>query len=221
MDYTKFTAQDFLLDDYFQNWVLKPNPENQKFWQTWLLAHPSQQPEVEKARALLLSFDFKPAILPAEKVNSIWQHIEAQTQTGKTIQLVPDKKPESSIWANWYRIAAVFICILFAGLALWKFQQPENALVRVATNFGEIRTITLPDNSKVVLNGNSVLSYASSWDASSVREVKLQGEAYFSVTHTANHQQFRVQAAEGLQVEVLGTKFVVTKRPQKTRIVLS
>ncbi|GEO03576.1 anti-sigma factor [Adhaeribacter aerolatus] len=221
MDYTGFTAQDFLLDDYFQNWVLQPNPENEKFWQNWLRAYPNQQHEVEKARNLLLSLDFKPAVLPAEKVNRLWQHIEARTQTGKVVQLVPDKKTVATTRINWYRIAAVFICVLFAGLALWKFQETESTPIRVATSFGEIRTITLPDNSKVVLNGNSVLSYASPWDASSVREVKLQGEAYFSVTHTRNHQPFRVQASDGVKVEVLGTKFVLTNRPQKTRVVLS
>ncbi|MGV3587468.1 MAG: FecR family protein [Adhaeribacter sp.] len=221
MDYTGFTAPDFLLDDYFQSWVLQPNPENEKFWQNWLLAHPNKQHEVKKAREFLLSLDFKPVVLPAEKVNHIWNNIEVRTQDTKVIPLVPEERPVTNNRINWLRVAAIFIGVLFAGLALWKFQKTESTQIRVATGFGEIRTVTLPDNSKVVLNGNSVLSYASSWEAASVREVKLQGEAYFSVTHMQNHQQFRVQASDGVNVEVLGTKFVLTNRPRKTRVVLS
>jgi len=49
----------------------------------------------------------------------------------------------------------------------------------------------------------------------------LKGEAYFSVVHTKKHQKFRVIIGNEFKVEVLGTKFTVTKRPHKTRVVLN
>ncbi|MDB5263214.1 MAG: iron dicitrate transport regulator FecR, partial [Adhaeribacter sp.] len=155
MDYSRFTVQDFLMDDYFQNWVLKPDHENETFWRHWLIEHPQQKADILQARELMRSLDIKPAILPPAKVNKIWNNIEAQTREAPVIQLVPEKERAAKTQINWFQVAAVFIGILFTGLAFWKFMQPDGQNIMVATGFGETREITLPDNSRVVLNGNS------------------------------------------------------------------
>jgi ferric-dicitrate binding protein FerR (iron transport regulator) len=88
------------------------------------------------------------------------------------------------------------------------------------TAYGEIAVITLPDQSTVTLNANSTLRYTDEWGTDQPREVWLEGEAFFSVTHQANHQKFKVHTADQLSIEVLGTEFNVSRRRERTVVVL-
>jgi ferric-dicitrate binding protein FerR (iron transport regulator) len=89
------------------------------------------------------------------------------------------------------------------------------------TGFGEIASITLPDKSVVKLNGNSRIRYSPGWSSTEARQVWVEGEAFFSVVHTANDQKFIVHTSDREAVEVLGTTFTVTKRKSGTRVVLN
>lgn len=88
------------------------------------------------------------------------------------------------------------------------------------TGFGETRNIVLPDGSTVILNANSHLAFRDDIEEQSVREVQLDGEAYFSVVHTSDNKPFVVSTSGGVAVEVLGTSFNVYDR-KKTKIVLN
>ncbi len=66
-------------------------------------------------------------------------------------------------------------------------------------------TITLSDGTRVWLNADSKLEYPVSF--SSIRNVKLEGEAYFEVAH--NKQKPFVVYSRNIKVQVLGTKFNV------------
>ncbi|MEO5976085.1 MAG: FecR domain-containing protein [Chryseolinea sp.] len=117
-----------------------------------------------------------------------------------------------------YRIAASLIFVLTASAALyWYF----NRVIEIQTGYGQRLTVTLPDNSVVTLNGNSRLSYSSSWEDSDAREVWINGEGFFSVTHTKSNQKFVVHASDQLNVEVLGTKFNVKSRAMKSEVMLT
>jgi transmembrane sensor len=77
----------------------------------------------------------------------------------------------------------------------------------LATINGQTFQVILPDGSKVWLNAASSLTYPSNFGLNKLREVALQGEAYFEVTEDHSHP-FRVKS--NLQtVEVLGTHFNV------------
>lgn len=117
-----------------------------------------------------------------------------------------------------YKVAASITIVL--AVSLWWFNY-SNRLNEVETAFGEHRTVTLPDNSQVILNGNSTLRYSASWDATSSREVWLEGEGFFSVTHTANNQKFIVHGSGQLDVEVLGTKFNMKTRNEASEVMLT
>ncbi len=119
----------------------------------------------------------------------------------------------------WYRAAAV-AGIILASIALWLFVR-QNQTVTYATGYGEVRTFTLPDNSTVTLNANSSLRHAPDWNSDAPREVWLDGEAYFSVTHTQNDQPFLVHVTDALRVEVLGTAFNVKDRRRRAEVVLT
>ncbi len=117
-----------------------------------------------------------------------------------------------------YKIAASITIVL--AVSLWWFKY-SNQLTEVQTAFGEHRTVTLPDDSQVILNGNSVLKYSGNWDNNSSREVWLEGEGFFSVTHTANNQKFIVHGSGELDVEVLGTKFNMKTRNDASEVMLT
>ncbi|KAA2243823.1 DUF4974 domain-containing protein [Chitinophaga agrisoli] len=75
-----------------------------------------------------------------------------------------------------------------------------------STASGERKIITLEDGSRISMNSASHIRYTASFTGKS-REVYLEGQAYFEVSHDKDHP-FIVHAGK-LAVEVLGTAFDV------------
>lgn len=88
--------------------------------------------------------------------------------------------------------------------ALSEEGKTEYATIRVP--YGKDYRVTLPDETQVYLNSNSVLSFPTRFGGGK-REVKLQGEAYFKVKEDLAHP-FIVETAE-MDVKVTGTSFNV------------
>ena len=107
------------------------------------------------------------------------------------------------------RVAAVlFVPILVLSAYLWmQGGKKEVRMLEVRTNPGVVSMFNLPDGSRVWLNSASSLKYPSDFVADS-REVELEGQGYFEVTHDAS-QPFIVHAGQEYEVEVLGTTFNV------------
>jgi ferric-dicitrate binding protein FerR (iron transport regulator) len=75
------------------------------------------------------------------------------------------------------------------------------------TDLAERSQVLLPDNSEIVLNAASKISFSEKkWDEK--RDVKLEGEAFFKV---AKGKKFTVSTSTGV-VSVLGTQFNVENR---------
>lgn len=121
-------------------------------------------------------------------------------------------------WRRWAAAAAVVGTLAGGGALL--YSQHMATPQEVATAYGEVTAVKLPDGSKVTLNGHSTLRYATGWAASKPREVWLDGEGYFSVKHQPNNQRFVVHTRAGFAVEVLGTQFTVYRRRDQARVVL-
>lgn len=91
------------------------------------------------------------------------------------------------------------------------------------TAYGQVARLQLPDGSHTNLNANSQLRLFRPWLGRLLgldREVWLQGEANFSIVHTADDKRFVVHTNRSLDVEVLGTEFLVTTRPDRLRVAL-
>jgi ferric-dicitrate binding protein FerR (iron transport regulator) len=119
---------------------------------------------------------------------------------------------------SFYQAAATVLILL--SVSLWWYANSDD-IIKIQTGFGEHLTVTLPDQSSVVLNSNSVLRYSGDWDKKAIREVWIEGEGFFSITHTNDHQKFIVHAADYLDVEVLGTKFNVKARQSAPEVMLA
>lgn len=103
--------------------------------------------------------------------------------------------------------AAAMIAVVTVA-AVYMMRPPEVRMIEVvATN--ENVTVFLPDSTEVVLHNDSRLRYPERF-ASTSREVELEGEGFFNVSHDSA-RPFRV-AGEYLNVEVLGTKFTFISR---------
>jgi transmembrane sensor len=108
---------------------------------------------------------------------------------------------QSLVW----RIAAVLL-LAVGGAMYWHARQPSAAptiVERVAAN-GQRSTITLDEETRITLNGGSRLRYTDG-SATRDREVFLDGEAFFEVTHNPS-RTFRVHAGRGV-IEDVGTRF--------------
>lgn len=110
------------------------------------------------------------------------------------------------LWRSIRVVAVVLVPILMAGVVyLWvNRQQPGSAHAAVFTQRNEKARIVLPDNSVVVMNGESALSY----DASLMgveRRVEFEGEGYFDIARK-DGAPFMIHT-QGVTVTVKGTKF--------------
>lgn len=153
---------------------------------------------------------------------SLWkkinEKIDVPTHAEKE-RWLPTNIESNRLWLPGLNVAAAVSLVIFAVVVAYFFWYPST--LTHATEFGQTAQVILPDSSIVILNGNSTLTYQNDWGRVDVREVTLQGEAYFSVKRTPTDQKFVVHTSEVVQVEVLGTEFTVSNRPSKTRVVLN
>ncbi|MFV8337128.1 FecR family protein [Flavobacterium sp. RSP29] len=103
---------------------------------------------------------------------------------------------------TFYSVAAVLVVMLTSAYFLF-----FNNTTSFETQIAQTKTVTLPDNSEVILNSASKLTFnEKKWDDK--RALTLEGEAYFKVQ---KGQTFSVNTTAGV-VKVLGTQFNVKER---------
>lgn len=225
MDYTHFTVKDFARDPYFQKWVLTSDVAAEQFWQSWLKQHPHKEREVAEAREIILLLGFQQDYTANEDFLEVWEEVQAR------VSHTPVRVSKTAFLQPLTRVAAVFAGIMIAAvvlLLLWK----TDPTVTYATQYGETRSVTLPDGSTAVLNANSSIHFPESWEPGEPREVWMEGEVFFEVQKivaeagnmAANNEEaipvkFIVHTGS-VDVEVLGTQFNVNNRHKETRVVL-
>ncbi len=126
---------------------------------------------------------------------------------------------ETTIRVMGRRFAVAAILLVVVGISLFLSRD----LIRyqsIATTYGEIKQVTLPDGSVVTLNANSEIKFSRFNFSTKTREVILNGEADFSVVHTKSNQRFVVMTNNNLAVTVLGTQFSVYNRLKRSEVVL-
>jgi ferric-dicitrate binding protein FerR (iron transport regulator) len=107
------------------------------------------------------------------------------------------------------KIAAAALVVIGIASALFYISNriSDRTMVTVTSGNDERnREVFLPDGSKVWLNRNSQLSYASAFGPES-RNVKLRGEAFFDITRDPS-KPFIIDAGKA-KIKVLGTSFNV------------
>lgn len=114
--------------------------------------------------------------------------------------------PEQKGKILWMRPLLRIASVVLIGFVLSYFLWPGGT-VKMDTQFGEQTTLTLPDESTVILNAVSELAYnEKNWSEN--RSIKLIGEAFFDVVKGS---RFQVVTPQG-EITVLGTEFNVKQR---------
>ena len=163
----------------------------------WLAQELSEE-EQQRFDALKDSEDFKRIVSAAQNF------AKPTSETPYTFKEFKDKasvqRPKTNLW--YLRIASILL-LAFSIYMLWFY---PSSIVKEA-KFAENESFSLPDNSEVVLNAGSRLTFnEDAWPDQRILE--LDGEAYFSVT---SGKTFSVQTKMGT-ITVVGTQFNVAFR---------
>jgi len=170
-----------------------------RYLDEWESAHPQFAPNTGRALSLF---------------NSVLKNHEATVRmTSREGQA--DMRPWFSFRLR-TRVAAVLVVLLAAGMLF----QKQLLYKTLESDTGETTSYTLPDGTQVLLNSNSTLTVPRFGFGKGNREVVLDGEAEFKVTHTASHDRFIVEMGSNYKVEVLGTEFVAFSRARGKRVFL-
>ncbi len=117
------------------------------------------------------------------------------SQSTKVISMIP----------KWLYAVAASVILIFGFTIFY------NNDISYTSDYGEKISFTLPDNSEVILNANSHITYDNKkWE--SKRELYLEGEAFFKVTKGS---KFTVLTKTG-SVSVLGTQFNVNSNKKSS-----
>jgi transmembrane sensor len=127
------------------------------------------------------------------------------------------RKPQQQNRPFFLKVAAILLLSLMAGLFTYHQLQPSKqglvSYTTISTKAGERKTVTLPDSSRISLNNQSSIRFASKFEQK-IRSVSLSGEAFFEVQHDAA-RPFIVRTGK-LHIQVLGTAFDVKAFPDET-----
>ncbi len=151
-NYESYSAEQFLEDPFFIQWIKKPTPEASLFWKVWIQKNPANLEEMKAAeqqlRAMLSAKRIKPETGDTEEV---WARIE------KSLFSEPSKiRKMRKIWS-----AAAAILLLISGgiYFLQSHEHPKRELadfenkvpVNDAKPGGNKATLTLANGSVVIL----------------------------------------------------------------------
>lgn len=214
MEYDTYTADDFLMDDYFLAYCQGSDPAAVTFWETWQLSKPPNLAAFREAEQLHNRLSgHKPRL--DDSLQELDALIRGRSQPTKIIPLAA--RPAGGL--RWWVAAASVL--LLSGLSWLGYQFWQNQYVTYETAYNQRRTVQLPDGSTVTLNSHSVLKHRRNGFSDDNRAVELEGEGFFAVRHMATHAPFRVSTNGAFAVEVLGTEFSVYSRPDRHRVVLN
>ena len=174
----------------------------------WLVDEEQTKVERDVSKIWAASTSYKKDYQP--NIEKSWDTFSAK--------LAGETKPSPSLRVinrKWLAYAATILFLILAGTFWWNTDQQNDSLEIVFTTAGnETKSVILPDDTKVILNQHSKLSYAHQWDEQSLRYVQLSGEAYFEVTPNTQ-KPFQIET-ERTKVQVLGTAFNLRTYPDET-----
>lgn len=230
MRYKDYSAADFANDSFFIRWVKHPDEESDWFWNSLMKEFPASRAEMDRARELISCLDFPKEELPEEEFkrmrNGFLISLHALIETDKDNH--PLRMRSFSTFQNtWVKVAAIITMGLLFSAGLYFFLrqrtdrhffplQAERRMEKRTNPSGQKSVLLLSDGTKVWLNAASRITYPSSFDGRSTRDVHLEGEAFFDVARDEN-KVFIVHTSS-IKIKVLGTSFNVKSYAEEKTI---
>ncbi|MCX2475384.1 FecR domain-containing protein [Pedobacter sp. MC2016-05] len=214
-DYLNSKTIDFLEDSNFIRLIKYQYAEDVAFWEQLLDEYPEARPFFNSASIQLkLILSANDIIAPTGLKDRLWSEIKASNLANNNATRL---RKRIYYWSS--GIAALFAITAYISWFML-------SSITVRTAYGESKKLSLPDGSQIVLNANSTLRYPRAYAWKKLRQISLEGEAYFKVVHlNHNHDEIRqgelFRASTGTaQVEVLGTEFNLKERRGLTTVAL-
>ncbi len=182
----------------------RPSAGDQLTFSQWLRADPAHAEAYAQAQ-VVWELSESPARTLADE--------EAVVLQGYLDAMVRPRRPQLLRWSGALAMAACLLLMVSLGTG-W---QPQRWIDDLGADYvsapGEIRTVTLADQSQVTLDADSAIAVDFSQGE---RHVQLRrGAGFFTVTHTG--EPFVVEAGKG-QARVLGTQFEVRLQPHGAQV---
>ena len=184
-----------------------------------IVSHFHDQPDMREDLPLDLTEtkDYK----ETERIFGLRRHVTFLHQLSPEDQLwrkINRQINPHSLFPTWFKYAAIIILSFTCGslfIYLSGMSGHETELATISSPRGQITSLTLFDGSTVWLNSGSTIKYSSDFNTNK-REVSVEGEAYFEVTHDAKIP-FIVNLGNS-EVKVYGTSFNVKAYPGSNRV---
>src|ERR1700761_1084646 len=201
--YKNFSAARFADDDYFRDWVLRPDESQERFWAAYLATHLEHAGTLAEARKLVEKQVYRSDIGGPLSDN---ERTALKNEIFEAIG-IPQEQPKIrriGLPLKFAAAAAAAVILVFAGLHLLQnaSKKESPALLAERTGANEIKTILLPDSSVVILNAGSSLQFSPGLGSMDNREVWLNGNAFFNVRKDAAIRKFVIHT-HSLDVTVL------------------
>jgi len=182
----------------------RPSAGDQLTFSQWLRADPAHAEAYAQAQVVWELSESPARTLADEEALALQGYLDAMDRP---------RRPALLRWPGALAMAACLLLMVSLGTG-W---QPQRWIDDLGADYvsapGEIRTVTLADQSQVTLDGDSAIAVDFSRGE---RHVQLRrGAGFFTVTHTG--EPFVVEAEKG-QARVLGTQFEVRLQPHGAQV---
>jgi len=182
----------------------QPSSGDQATFSRWLRADPAHVEAYAQAQVL-----WELSEVPARQL----VHEDAQALQGYLDAMNRAKRSRALRWSGALAMAACLLLMISMG-AGW---QPSRWIDDFGADYvsapGEVKTVTLADNTQVTLDADSAIAVDYSHGE---RHIQLRrGAGFFSVAHTG--EPFVVEAGSG-EARVLGTQFEVRLQPAGAQV---
>ncbi|CAN5384520.1 FecR family protein [soil metagenome] len=182
----------------------------------WVNAHSDHKTLFEQVKNLWITADQEEEI--HVDVESNWIRFKSSIGEEKSNDIPLHEEPARKIKPLYqtllFRVAAVLVLGFLLNYVVRQYLHEEE-LIMWQTAGRETKELYLPDSSRVFLNQNSKITYASTFDLEN-RVVNLEGEAFFEVLKAEGHRF--IVYTKNSKTEVLGTSFSVTAYPEQPEV---
>lgn len=176
----------------------QPSSGDQATFSRWLQADPAHAEAYAQAQVVWELSEAPARTLASEEAFALQGYLNAMNARRRPVRR----------WAGALAMAACLLLMISLGAGWQPLRWADDLGADYVSAPGEIRTVTLADQSQVTLDADSAIAVNFSRGE---RHVQLRrGAGFFSVTHTG--EPFVVDAEKG-QARVLGTQFEVRLQP--------
>ncbi|MFH5886227.1 FecR family protein [Halalkalibaculum sp. DA3122] len=230
MEEQDYTVAELIHNDSFRRIIDgTASTEEKEYWNRWMEASEVNRQKVQQAMSEIAGFKFaKPVESDKERQ---WERLYNKTIKNK--DKYKRKTSNNSARVQWmFRAVAAVLLIAVVGIGVYYYeisnQSTELAQISkresVSTNAGQQKILRFTNGdkeAKIVMNGNSTITYDVGLLENEPINVELHGEAFFDVEKgfAESPPAFSVTTPDGV-IEDIGTEFMVTVDPNLSRVVL-